>query len=149
MAAARGAAIMASTPSSSFSSSLLVGLAAAAMALVVGCAGDGAAPNVKDLTISNASALSVGKTGTLEGLVTVEDVDGDLDELYAEIIIPDGRSQTLGPQKLQGTSGVKGAQVKLLLAVQPPQPGEYTLNVWIRDEKDNDSPKLASKFTVN
>lgn len=119
------------------------------MALVVGCAGDGAAPNVKDLTISNASALSVGKTGTLEGLVTVEDVDGDLDELYAEIVIPDGRSQTLGPQKLQGTSGVKGAQVKLLLAVQPPQPGEYTLNVWIRDEKDNDSPKLASKFTVN
>ena len=43
---------------------------------------------------------------------------------------------------------MKGAQVKLVLAVQPPQPGEYTLNVWIRDEKDNDSPKLASKFTV-
>ncbi|MBS2019257.1 MAG: hypothetical protein JST00_40715 [Deltaproteobacteria bacterium] len=132
-------------------SSLSAGLSSFAIAcLVAGCAGEGAAPNVKDLTISDAtvSALTVGKAGLLEGSVTVEDVDGDIDELYAEITVPDGRSQTLAPQKLAGTSGVKSAPVKLVLALQPPAAGEYTLNVWIRDEKDNDSPKATRKFTV-
>lgn len=133
-----------------FSSPLLAATAAAITLFVSGCAGDGAAPNVKDLTITpaSASALSVGKVGVLEGQVIVEDADGDLDELYAEITIPDGRSQTLAPTKLQGASGAKSAPVKVMLGIQPPAAGEYTLNVWIRDEKDNDSPKISTKFTV-
>lgn len=132
-----------------FPSSLFVAVTAAAIACFAsGCAGEGAPPNVKDLTVTNAAALSVGKVGVLEGQVTVEDVDGDLDELYAEITIPDGRSQTLAPTKLQGAGSAKVAPVKVMLAIQPPAAGEYTLNVWIRDAKDNDSPKLATKFTV-
>jgi len=107
----------------------------------------GSPPALTDLTITQTS-MEVGKQVTLDGMASFEDGDGDIASLQGEVTIPDGRSQALASQPIQGASGVTKGPIKVLVALVPPAAGEYTLTLWVRDQAGNDSGRLSKKITA-
>lgn len=123
-------------------------LVVAAASLQLACASEtssGSPPVLTDLTITQTS-MEVGKQITIDGIASVEDSDGDIASLQGEVTLPDGRSQALASQKLQGASGVTKAPIRVLMAIVPPSAGEYTLTFWVRDEAGNDSGRMSRKI---
>ena len=116
--------------------------------LCLGCGGDeGTAPAISDLTLQTTSG-AVGVQATISGQFTFTDPDGDLESFSVEVTAPNGQSQTLGPQPIQGASGLTTGPVGLAVVLNPPVAGDYALAVWVTDGAGNDSNRLDATFTA-
>jgi|GEM_PF-6809429 len=130
--------------------SSLSGLSLAALLAAgsVACSDDeGTPPTLKDLQLSPTS-LDVGKQTTLAGTAMVEDSDGDVSALLAEITLPNGQVQALQQSNLPGASGARAASVQVNVILALPAAGEYTLAIWAKDSQGNESAKLRQTLTA-
>jgi hypothetical protein len=102
----------------------------------------GTAPVIADLSYSPA-AITVGQQNTITGSFTFSDPDGDLKEIVVSVTTPDGQTQELPPQALQGEAGQTDGAGTIMLLLVPPAAGTYTLEVWLTDDGGNESNHLT------
>lgn len=107
----------------------------------------GAPPTLKDLVLQSTT-VDVGKQSTIAGTVTIEDADGDIDSLLAEITPPGGAAQSLPPSKVANAAGVTSAPVQLGVVLVLPAAGDYKLAVWAKDTAGHESAKIVQTLTA-
>ncbi|MBX3189134.1 MAG: hypothetical protein KF819_19080 [Labilithrix sp.] len=110
------------------------------------CADAGAPPALSNLTLT-PTTVDVNKQVMIQGDAIVEDADGDVSALVASITVPGGQTQQLAETALNANGATK-AQVKVAIALALPAPGDYTLNVWVKDKEGNESAKLSQPITA-
>lgn len=116
--------------------------------LAGGCAADdGTAPEISDLT-ATPTTMTVGQQVTVTGTLHFDDPEGDLDQLGAEITIPDGTKQALRNVDLSTVGTVTTGTLTWALIVVPPAAGTYTLALWVTDANGNDSNRLETTATA-
>jgi ethanolamine utilization microcompartment shell protein EutL len=103
----------------------------------------GSAPAIRDLK-ATPTAIPVGKATTVNMQFVFEDADADVNDAKVEVVRADGSKQTVPAGGGAGqASGNKAGQLMLLLAIQPPAAEKLTVNVWVVDQKGNESNRLA------
>lgn len=112
---------------------------------LVACASDDdtTAPTISNLTFSPA-ALPVGQQTTVSGTIAFTDPDGDLDQLGAEITLPDQSKQALAMTDLQNVGTMTDGSIAWALIVVPPAAGTYRLQIWITDLDGHASNRLEA-----
>jgi hypothetical protein len=121
---------------------------ASALALVSACAADdSASPTISDLTAS-PSSMKVGQQVTVSGTLVFEDADGNLDQLGAEITMPDGTVRPLAMTDLLGVGDMTNGTLGWQMFVVPPTAGTYKLSLWLTDHDGNESNRLETTATA-
>ena len=102
----------------------------------------GSAPTIRDLK-ATPTTVPVGKATTVNMQFAFEDADADVNDAKVEVARADGTKQTVQAGGSAGqASGNKAGQMALLLALQPPAPEKLTVNVWVVDQRGNESNRL-------
>jgi hypothetical protein len=108
---------------------------------------DTTAPMISNLTFSPA-ALTVGQQTTVSGTIAFTDPDGDLDQLGAELTLPDQSKQTLPLTDLQNVGTMTDGSIAWALIVVLPAAGAYHLELWITDLDGHASNRLEASATA-
>ena len=108
---------------------------------------DSTAPAISDLTFS-PSSLPVGQQTTISGTLKFSDPDGDLDQLGAEITLPDQSKQTLPMTDLQNVGSMTDGTIGWALIIAPPAAGTYHMSMWLTDGDGNKSNHLDASATA-
>jgi len=118
------------------------------LCLVSACATDDSAdPVISDLT-ATPSSMTVGQQATISGTLVFDDPDGDLEELGAEITMPDGMRQALPMTDLIGVGDMTSGTLAWRMIVVPPTAGTYTLSLWLADADGHESNRLEATATA-
>ena len=117
------------------------------LALVACASDDSTAPTISNLSYSPMS-LPVGMQTTISGTIAFNDPDGDLEQLGAEITLPDGSKQTLPMTNLQNVGTMTDGSIGWALIVVPPSAGTYHMSLWITDADGHTSNKLEASATA-
>lgn len=106
----------------------------------------GAAPTLRDFSLTTTT-LTVGKAAVLDGLITVDDSDGDIAGLSSEIALPSGTTQTL-PQANVAAGSAETVPIQLKGQPSLPVAGKYTLRVSARGNAGNESSMLEQALAA-
>lgn len=123
--------------------------------LLIGCGGEdtpegdpGTAPVLSELVMNGDLKGTVGQMLTLNGTMTVEDDEGDVANLLIEVVLPNGMAQDLPANHAGAPAGATEVSIQVLMALQPPVAGTYTVNVRMDDDKGNISEPLSFEIEV-
>ena len=117
------------------------------LSLLVACTDDSASPTISDLT-ATPSSMTVGQQATVSGTMVFDDPDGNLEQLGAEVTLPDHSVQALPMTDLIGVGTMKTGTLGWRMAVIPPMAGEYKLSLWLTDADGNESNRLETTATA-
>jgi hypothetical protein len=81
--------------------------------------------------------------------VSFEDDDGNVSDLIIDIIDPYDVQVDQITEPIEGFSGQTSGTVDFTLTIYAESPGDYTFEVYIMDERDNESNVLTGTFSVN
>jgi hypothetical protein len=118
-----------------------------ALTLTTACATDATSPEISELT-ATPNTMTVGEQVTLSGTLHFDDPDGDLDQLGAEITLPDQTRQALPMTNLIGVGSMTTGTLGWRMLVVPPSAGDYTLSLWLTDASGNESNRLEAVATA-
>ena len=109
----------------------------------------GTAPSVSDLLITtDVSAAPVGASLAIDGTLTVEDPDGDVNQLRITVNLPDGSAQELPANSVSGTTGMTAFSIRLAMILRPPVAGDYRVDVRVDDDAGNLSNPVSFVVTA-
>ena len=117
---------------------------------IAGCGHEdlGPVPILSDLTIENPS-VAVGSPTQVTGSMSYQDGDGDVASLYIRVTTPDRQSQTIGPSPASGVSGRRAGTLGFGFALSVESAGDYVLELWVVDARDNESNRLSGTVTAH
>ncbi len=124
-------------------------IALALSLLLAACASDdaGTAPMISSLTYTPMT-VTVGQATTISGSIAFDDTDGDLDQLAADVALPDGSHQMLPMTDLQNVGDMTHGTIAFAMTLVPPAAGAYAFSLWITDDGDHDSNHLDGSVTA-
>jgi hypothetical protein len=113
------------------------------MTMLAACTDDpGTAPTISNLTFDPETVIA-GQQVTVTGTFTFDDADGDLAQLGVDVTMPDQTNQRLPMTDVRGvgetTRGTLGFQMTLV----PPAVGDYQFELFLTDEEEHESNRLA------
>ncbi len=118
--------------------------------LFVGCGSDdgpeGKASTIASLVYSPNMATA-GMPVVLQGMFVYSDPDADVAKFAAEVTLPDGGKQPVGPSDIAAGSGVSGTS-SFMLTFTPLIAGHYTFDVWLLDDAGHESNRLTGTLDV-
>ena len=76
-----------------------------------------------------------------------EDVDGDVSEVFFGIAL-DSVDQGENSQEVAEADGLSSGRAAFILLLQPPEPGDVTVSVWLVDAEGNESNTLSETIVA-
>ena len=115
---------------------------------VAACSADahGTAPTIDMLTLDPAM-VPVGGQSNVIGTVHFADPDGDVATVEIDIEPPTAQMLSTSAE-IVGADGKTDGTTQFLLAVVPPEAGDYAVHVTVVDAEDNRSNELDGSFAA-
>lgn len=118
------------------------------VSLFVGCGAEdeksGAAPEISDLVYTPKTA-AVGALLTVNGTLNFEDPDGDVTQVGFRGQAPDGKWTPETLAAVQTPSAQTRGSATFAAGLLPPSAGTYRFEVWLVDDKGNESNALTGE----